>query len=70
MVLNLMKHNVATKSQWKSYCWKTMIQCKKASLLVYFLWSYISAEWQEKCELEPTFNEIIKSQRIWNNVDV
>ena len=24
--------------------------------------------WQEKCESESTISEIIKSQRIWNNV--
>ena len=58
--LNLIKQDKVTNSQWKIYCWKTMIQCKKTSLLVYFLWSYISAEGPEKCELESTFNEIIK----------
>ena len=61
--LNLMKEDIATGSQWKKYCWKTMIQFKKTSFLVYFLWSYISEEWQEKFELEPTFYEIIKESK-------
>ena len=40
-----------------------MIQFKKTSLLVYFLWSYIPEEWQEKFELEPTFYEIMKKSK-------
>ena len=61
--LNLMKQEVATKSQWKNYdkiIGKLWFNVKKTILSNYFLWSYISAEWQETCELESTFNEIIK----------
>ena len=35
----------------------------KSSLLVNFLWSYISAEWQEKFELESTFYEITEKSK-------
>ena len=49
--LKLMKQEVATESQWKNYDKTIGKLC------------YISAEWQENCELESTFNEIIKKSK-------
>ena len=61
--LNLMKEDIATGSQWKKYCWKTMIQFKKNKFFSLFFVKLYFRRVTREIWVRTTFYEIIKESK-------